>query len=173
MKNSIVLLGLLCQSTLMMAQLKNEKLPTYKVWVYTTENIRFKGILHEAKDEGIVVDQDLHPEDLDLYLVEYGRISYLKMRRKGQVGKSAGIGCLAGAVVGGAIGYGTAPEEPSWFTPAKDDAAVIGAVGMGISGAVLGAIVGSGKIRVNIQADSTLYRTQLNSLVNYDQVPNN
>jgi hypothetical protein len=95
----------------------------------------------------------------------------IKLRRKGAVGKGAGIGFLSGVAIGSILGF--ASGDRSFFT--KETKAGLGAIYIGAVGTGVGAIVGTGKKKIPIDGNVETYITQLNSLTNYalkqDQIP--
>lgn len=172
MKTIILISVLLIQINLVTAQEKKVKLPAYKIWVYTIEGDKTKGILHEAHPDGIIVDREISRKKEDLFLVPADQIAYFKFRRKGSVGKWMGIGFATGVVVGGVTGYATTVEDPSgFFLTTKESGAVLGAFTLGLLGGGAGAAFGSVKRRVYVNGETELYTTHRNSLVNYDLVP--
>ena len=172
MRTIVILAVMLLLLNPVLAQKKKVKLPAYKIWVYTTEGEKIKGILHEAHPDGIIVDREISRKKEDLFLVEAHHIAYFKFRRKGSVGKGMGIGFTAGVVVGGIGGYATTVDDPSAFIfSSKETGAALGAISLGLLGGGAGAAFGSVKRRVYVNGDPELYATHRNSLVNYDLVP--
>ncbi len=104
-------------------------------------------------------------------MVEAGNISLIKLRRKGAVGKGAGIGFLSGVAVGAIIGLADGDE---FLFPKEAKAGIAGAF-IGVIGTGVGAIVGTGKKKIPIDGNIEAYITHLNSLTNYtlkqDQSP--
>lgn len=57
--------------------------------------------------------------------------------------KFAGIGMLVGAVGGAIAGLASGADDPTWSERNNGDKARINAVGFGIVGAIVGAVIGS------------------------------
>jgi hypothetical protein len=72
--------------------------------------------------------------------ISYNQIYKLKIRRKGNAGRGIIIGALAGAATGAMIGYASAGDG-SWFK--GSELAKTGGVVLGLTGALIGAIIGS------------------------------
>jgi hypothetical protein len=138
---------------------KAPKIKVYKAIVSTNlQKKKMKGILREATDSSIIILSDDRPIEIPSAAIEK-----LIIKRKGNVGRGAIIGVASGAALGFIAGYVDGDETcvPSSFggipiacdpTTAAEKA-VAGAIIFGLTGAVIGTIVGSvmkaEKIRIN------------------------
>lgn len=144
-------------------QNKKEKIKVYKVWVTKMDGSNVRGFFYAADEQGITISKSKTPDESNLLMVEAGNISLIKLRRKGAVGKGAGIGFLSGAAVGAIIGLADGDE---FLFPKEAKAGIAGAF-IGVIGTGVGAIVGTGKKKIPIDGNAETYRIQLNSLTNY------
>ncbi len=178
MKNiALMVLVLLFIAPGLHSQNKKEKIKVYKVWVTKIDGSNVKGFFYAADEQGITISRSITLDESDLVLVEVENISLIKIRRKGAVGKGAGIGFLSGAAVGAIIGFAEGDDDPicSSFVfgtfcfegSTAGEKAVGGAIGLGVIGSGVGAIVGTGKKKIPIDGNTNTYITQLNSLKNY------
>lgn len=153
-------------------QSKKGKIKIYKIWVLKIDGSKEKGFFYKANEKGITVSKSKSLDASNLILVEAENISLIKVRRKGAIGKGAGIGFLSGAAVGAGMGFAQGDDEPGWFSLTKEDKAVGIGVALGLLGTGVGAIAGTGTKKIPIYGDLETYLTQLNSLINYDLIPN-
>lgn len=145
------------------SQNRKEKIKVYKVWVTKMDGSKQKGFFYAADEKGITISKSKTPDKSKLVLVEAKSINIIKIRRKGAVGKGAGIGFLSGAAVGAIIGFADGDE---FLFPKEAKAGIAGAF-IGVIGTGVGAIVGTGKKKILIDGNAETYRIQLNSLTNY------
>jgi hypothetical protein len=160
------------------AQNKTEKIKVYKIWVTKMDGSKVKGFFYAANEQGITISKSKVQDESNLFMVEARNISLIKMRRKGAVGKGAGIGFIAGVATGAIIGLADGDDGvvcgPGIFggTVCREgstagEKATAGAIGLGVIGTGIGAIVGTGKKKIPIDGNAETYITQLNSLTNY------
>ena len=95
------------------AQSKSKKVKVYKIWITKMDGSEMKGFFYAADEQGITISRSITFDESDLLMVEAGNISLIKLRRKGAVGKGAGIGFLSGAAVGAIIGFAGGDDDPS------------------------------------------------------------
>ncbi len=150
------------------AQNKTKKVKVYKIWITKMDGSKVRGFFYAADAQGVTISKSKTPDESNLLSVEAENISLIKMRRKGAVGKGAGIGFLSGAAVGGIIGYAAGDaQEPGFFALTKETKAGGAAILFGLVGTGVGAIVGTGKKKIPIDGNIETYRIRLNSLTNY------
>ena len=166
-KTLTILMVLLLVAPNICAQNKTKKIKVYKVWVTKMDGSKVRGFFYAADAQGVTISNSKTPDESNLLLVEAENIRLIKMRRKGAVGKGAGIGFLSGAAFGGIIGYAGGDDEPGLLSATKETKAGVGAIVFGLVGTGVGAIVGTGKKKIHIDGNIETYRIQLNSLTNY------
>jgi hypothetical protein len=149
------------------AQDKTKKIKVYKIWVTKMDGSKVKGFFYAADEQGITISKSKVQDESNLLMVEAANISLIKIRRKGAVGKGAGIGFLSGAAFGAIMGYAAGDDEFGWFSLTKEDKASVGAISFGVVGTGVGALWGTGKMKIPIDGNAETYITQLKSLTNY------
>lgn len=178
-KIKLSVIVMLCSLNILFAQEPNKKFKVHKVWVSKIDNSKVvKGILLEANDESLIIIGKKNSE----IIVNVKDIHKIKIRRKGKVGKGAAIGAATGVATGLVIGFasGDDPDKTvdGYFpylgsytytvegTTAGEKAA-IWAVGLGIAGTVVGAVVGSKKETFLINGDSKNYLMYFDEIQTY------
>ena len=165
---------IICSLNILFAQEPNKKNKAYKVWVSRINQSEvLKGILLEVNAESLRVIGKNNSE------ISVQDIYKIKIRREGKIGKGAAIGAGIGAATGAIIGLvsGDDPDETvdgGWFfgtytvegTTAGEKAASW-AVGLGIAGTVVGAVVGSKKETFLIKGDSKNYLMYFDEIQTY------
>jgi hypothetical protein len=75
--------------------------------------------------------------------ISYRDINVITYRRKGAAGRSLLLGAGIGVLTGVAIGFASGDDPPSnWFSLTAGDKALVGGLLLGVTGTVVGAIVG-------------------------------
>jgi len=165
---------LLCSLNVLFAQEPNKKNKAYKVWVSKLDNSKVvKGTLLEANDESLII---IGKKKTEIMVKDIHKI---KIRRKGKVGKGAAIGAGVGVATGLVIGFASGDDpdktvDGGWLfgtytvegTSAGEKAAYW-AVGLGIAGTVVGAVVGSKKETFLINGDSGNYQMHFDEIQTY------
>lgn len=164
------------------SQDRTEKRKAYKIWVKKMDGSKVNGYLYSTTEQGINISTSSSAEDLSLILIEAENIREIRLRRKGSVGRGLGIGFLGGALIGAIIGFadGDNDDKCSPFfggqicTEGKKsgEKATELAVGLGIFGAGVGAVVGTGKKKFLIDGNTDTYISNLVVLKNYSLVIN-
>jgi hypothetical protein len=174
-KIKLSVIVLLCSLNVLFAQESNEKVKAYKVWVSKTDNSKvIKGILFEANDESLRIIGKKSSE----IIVKIKDIHKLKVRRKGKVGRGAGIGAGIGAATGALIGLvsGDDPDKTveiwgsvTWTVEGATagEKAAGWAILLGTAGTVVGAVVGSKKEAFLINGDSKNYLMYFDKIQTY------
>ena len=176
-KTLTIVMVLLLVAPNICAQNKTKKIIVYKVWVTKMDGSKVRGFFYAADAQGVTISKSKTPDESNLLLVEAENIRLIKMRRKGAVGKGAGIGFLSGAAFGAIIGYASGDDGLRCTSTVigtlcfegstAGEKAIIEAIGLGIIGSGVGAIVGTSKKKIHIDGNIETYRIQLNSLTNY------
>ena len=177
MKLSVIIL--LCSLNFLFAQEPNKKFKDYKVWASKIDNSKvIKGILLEANDASLIIIGKKNSE----IIVNVKDIHKIKIRRKGKVGKGAAIGAATGVATGLIIGFasGDDPDKTvDGFFPylgsytyivegtTAGEKAASWAVGLGIAGTVVGALVGSKKEVFLINGDISKYQMYFDEIRSY------
>ena len=174
-KIKLSVIVLLCSLNVLFTQETNKKFKVHKVWVSKIDNSKvIKGILLEVNDESLNIIGKKNAE----IIIKIKDIHKLKIRRKGKVGRSAGIGAGIGAATGGIIGLvsGDDPDktvDAGWFGTwtvegtTAGEKAVAWAVGLGITGTIVGAVVGTKKESFLINGDLGNYQTYFSEIQTY------
>ena len=177
MKLSVIIL--LCSLNFLFAQEPNKKFKEYKVWASKIDNSKvIKGILLEANDASLRIIGKKNSE----IIVNVKDIHKIKIRRKGKGGKGAAIGAATGVATGLVIGFssGDDPDKTvDGFFPylgsytyivegtTAGEKAASWAVGLGIAGTVVGALVGSKKEVFLINGDISKYQMYFDEIQTY------
>ena len=150
----------------------------YKTWIsLRSDSKQLKGVLYEIKDSSVLFSYTTSKADylsgnfavLEIYHSDIRRIA---IRRKGSVGKGAGIGAAVGFLIGGVIGLAsgddTCPQgQICFFVSTAEDKAVATGVTLGFIGAAIGAIAGSTRKKFHINGDFNNYYRIKNMLEKY------
>jgi len=158
-----------------------EKIKVYSVWLDQIElGYKVTGFLYDANDSCLLVSYDhakkgFKNEPTVFSTFAAKDIGTIKLRRKGAVGKRILIGASVGIVLGGIIGFAQGDDEPnttilSIFTdPAftKEDKALFGMYTGAIGGSIIGALLGAVKIKIPINGNRSLYKSNLHNLKGY------
>ena len=99
------------------------------------------GTVQEATDEALVVRFE-YPRRLET--VDRSEITAMEVSTRGQrkVLKSVGVGFLVGAVSGVLIGFLSGDDQGSFLAFTAEEKAVIFGIGLGLTGAAAGLVVG-------------------------------
>jgi len=149
----------------------------YKTWIsLRSDSKQLKGVLYEIKDSSVLFSYTTSKADylsgnfavLEIYHSDIRRIA---IRRKGSVGKGAGIGAGVGLLVGALIGFASGDDPPcrTFFClsyTAEEKAAGTGAALL-IPGAIIGAIAGAVTKNYQIKGDFNNYDRIKNTLEKY------
>lgn len=173
-KIKLSVIVMLCALNILFAQEQNKKFKVHKVWVSKMDNSKVvKGTLLEANDESLIIIGKKSSEIMvkDIYKI--------KIRRKGKVGKGAGIGAATGVATGLVIGFASGDDpdktvDGGWLFgtytvegTTAGEKATAWAVGLGIAGTVVGAVVGSKKEVFLINGDTIKYQMYFNEIQSY------
>lgn len=158
----IIIMVLLSASFLHLNFGQQRKSKTFKVWVDLADTERkIMGRILELRDSSILVQ---HWKEEKVEEIAVSQIEKLKFRRKGAVGKGAGIGAgigiLTGFVLGQAEGDDT-PNPQAWFdfSMTADEKSAVYAPGLGVLGAATGAVVGALKKKYTVDSDQSRYES--------------
>jgi len=177
MKLSVIIL--LCSLNFLFAQEPNKKFKEYKVWASKIDKSKvIKGILLEANDESLIIIGKKNSE----IIANVKDIYKIKIRRKGKGGKGAAIGAATGVATGLVIGFSSGDDPDKTvdvFFPylgsytyivegtTAGEKAASWAVGLGIAGTVVGAVVGSKKEIFMINGDTSKYQMHFDEIQTY------
>ncbi len=146
----------------------------YKVWVKTNEG-KLKGFIYSADGDGIKISKTKKFETDALVFVASKNIKQVKFRKKGAVIKASLIGGLACAAAGYGLGLSGGDDDSGWFSYSKEEKATVGAILFGFTGGLVGAIIGSGTVKITIDYKLENYLHQLINIKRYsvyDQLHN-
>ena len=143
-----------------------QKSKPYKVWIDQMDNSEvIKGFLYSADDHSVQISKIAKGTDsASLLIVDAKRIKQIKLRRKGKIGRGAGIGAASGVLLGGILGLADGDDEPGWFSATKEEKAVGGGILLFIPGAAIGAGIGAIKMKIVIQGNMENYSMNLDKL---------
>ena len=146
------------------SQDKEKKGKVYVVWVTKMDGSEEKGFFYEANEDGIAINKSKTLNESNLILVEVANINTIKIRRRGAVGKGAGIGLLAGAGLGIISGYASGDDPQGFLSSSKEDKAVFLGVSLGLLGSGLGAVIGTTREKIVINGGINAYKYNLELL---------
>jgi small nuclear ribonucleoprotein (snRNP)-like protein len=149
------------------AQNNSKTIQIHKVWVKTIDGSKTKGVLYTADEQSIKISKNISFSNSNLIVIDSEKIDFIKIRRKGKIGKGARIGAASGAGFGVAIGMTTDSGE------VKSVVAIASGLFFGIIGTGVGAAVGSIKKKIEINGNSELYLNNLSFLQSISLVPKN
>jgi len=142
-----------------------QKIKTYKVWVTLINESKVKGILYEANEDGLLL-MDTKLKDTIAFL-DCRNIEQFKVRKKGNVGKGAGIGALGGATIGAIIGFADGDDDPGILSMTAEEKALGGGIALAIPGAGIGALIGTGSKKYFIHGAKGTYLAILPEVKTY------
>ncbi len=192
---SIITILLILISIQVYSQDNNQKIKFYNAWIeLKNPDRKATGTLFQLKDSSIVISSSVRLDDYRFknyttYEFEISDISKIKVRRKSRIIKGALIGWATGFVAGGIYGYlqGDDPtyevnEDPNTVGEAilslvalsgnatarsAGQKAIGNALLFSIPGAVLGAVLGSMKVKIPIKSDIPTYQQNKDRLKKY------
>ncbi len=140
--------------------LNAQKSKPYRVWIHQMDHTEvLKGFLYSVDEYSIKISKNRSDIDsASVFVVDVKGIDLIKLRRKGRIGRGAGIGAASGALLGGIMGLADGDDEPGWFSATKEEKAVGGGVLLAIPGAVVGAGVGAIKKKIVIDGNLENYK---------------
>lgn len=146
-----------------------QKSKPYKVWIDQMDNSNvIKGFLYSVDEYSLKISKDKTGLDsTSVIIVDAERINLIKLRRKGRIGRGAGIGAASGALLGGILGLADGDDEPGWFSATKEEKATGGGILLAIPGAAVGAGVGAIKKKIVIDGNMENYSMNLDKLRAY------
>ena len=137
-----------------------QKSDIYRTWIKLETGAKLDGALYQTKDSSFLYATSHFKKDLlagkcQIYEINYNKIAYILTRHTNHVGKGVLYGALGGLLTGAIIGY-VSHNKDVWAPPvlysAETEAAVTGTLGM-LSGVVIGAIIGSIRIKIPINGN--------------------
>ncbi|MCX2718786.1 hypothetical protein [Lentiprolixibacter aurantiacus] len=150
-----------------LSSLQAQKVKFYKAKVTLNNDTRVKGILYGVSEEGLLLmDKNL----VDTVMtIDPRSITLIKLRRSGRVGRGALIGASGGALLGAVIGnasYSSSNDCEGWFcySPSREETVYGGAIFFGVQGAIIGALIGTGSRKFEINGDTSIYNTYISEL---------
>jgi hypothetical protein len=94
-------------------------------------------------------------------------IKQIEFRRKEKIGRSILIGTVSGFALGGIIGLATGADSNTWPYFTTEEQTLIAGTLLAIPGAIVGAVVGTMKIKVPISGNQDNYIKQKEKLKTY------
>ena len=133
---------------------QKRKKGTYKLWVERINREPVEGRLLELKDSTVLVGWW---ETGTVEEISVSEVKRMKFRRKGAIGKGAGIGAGAGLALGLITGFADGDDEPGWFSSTAEQKALGGSILLTPVGAAIGAVVGSARKKFVIEGRQDNY----------------
>lgn len=168
MKNFLMIFAFFFSiSIALQAQNTSNKIKPHKIWITQLDGSKVSGRLYAA-DEGFVkIAQNNSLDVSNLTSINSEQIDFVKIRRKGKIGRGAWIGAVSGAGLGVFIGLTT--ESDGWEgVVATGSGIMLGAIGTGI-----GAGIGAFKKKLSINGNLEVYKSHLQEIQSYSLVPKN
>lgn len=168
MKNlKIFMIILLCTSSLTISSISAQQeeitfANQYDAWVELNNKITVKGRLLGLRKDKVIIQGSDQPIVYDSNVVK------MKFRKKESITKGFFIGSLTGGVLGALFGYqvGKPSDCSNCFLNLdfrKEAATAFGLSGF-VGGGLIGALIGSKKVTININSDKNLTRDQIRKL---------
>ena len=171
MKAKVILMMVLLSASFLNLNFgQQSKSKTFKVWVEIADVERkVMGQLLELRDSSVLIQ---HWKEEKVEEIAVSQIEKLKFRRKGAVGKGAGIGAGIGLLSGLLLGQAEGDDEPNpqaWidFSMSADEKSAVYAPGLGALGAATGAVIGALKKKYTVNSDQTRYESIKSELSKY------
>jgi len=176
---NVIALILLCCLNSLNAQDTIQKIKIYRTWVsLNSEPFKIKGVLYEVKYSSILVSssiviQDYSTDRFEMVELHINNIETIKTRRNNNIGRGVLIGAITGFAVGGLIGLLSGDDPPcppgSYFCIrfTAEEKALGAGVSLAVSGAGIGALIGSIKVKIPINGSSNSYNRNKNKLRKY------
>jgi hypothetical protein len=146
-----------------------DKKLVFKAFVLTQpQTKRMVGILQEVRDSSIVIISK--EKEIEIPSVQ---IQEIKIRRKGAVGNSAGVGALIGVGTGVVLGIASGDDNPdNMFALTAVEKSVMYGFLLSLPGALVGSVFGmSYEEKIKINFNQTLFQDKMTTLKKY-QNPN-
>ena len=117
--------------------------------VYNDKGKVYKNFLVQVNDSNVLMSENPYPyskvpDGGSMKLITYNEIDHIKIKRKGAVGRGILAGGLTGFGVGVIIGFIEGDDEPdTWFSYSAGEKAILYGTGLGITGGIIGAVIGA------------------------------
>ena len=135
----------------------------YKSWVKTMDGTQNqKGFLAELKDSSIVFGSQQKLEDIAI-----SNMKQINFRKKNAIGKSMGYGALIGFGLGAVIGLASGDDKGGFISFTAEEKALAAGIFLTIPGAIIGALVGSAKVKIPINGKMDQYERQRMKIQKY------
>jgi hypothetical protein len=150
----------------------------HRIWVNQTGvGDKYKGFLYMVKDSSIYMSPFLKNDDSALMgnnyqKIDYQQIDIIKIRRKGKVGRGMLIGSLLGFSIGSFIGLMSEDDTEGLIRFTKNEKFWISSISLGTHGMIIGAIIGSAKIKIPINGRKKRFIEEREKLRKYSFLNN-
>ena len=142
----------------------------YKIWVMPMDKSpKLKGYLTGLEDSLITVSKHLNKLELtrNNQSINIQNIETIKFRRKGRIGRGILVGALTGFTIGGILGLSSEDDRRGIVSFTKEQKALMGGVVLSVPGAIIGAIIGSLKVKIPINGNRTTFKNRKKDLRNF------
>jgi hypothetical protein len=179
MKTLTLILIMMLATSILKAQHDTLGSSKYKCKIGLTDTKKeLQGEIYKTDDTTITIKKSMYGEqgynrtESALMPIPVKRIDYISIYKKGSAEKGLIIGGMAGAIIGGLIGYASGDDEPTpgqleLFLLTAGEKAGMGAVIGFIPGALIGLAAGSSKIIIGIHGNADRYKSRRKALDNY------
>jgi hypothetical protein len=172
--NVIALIVLCCLNSLN-AQDTIQRIKIYRTWIsLNSEPFNIKGVLYEIKDSSILVSSSVKINDystnkFEIVKLNITNIETIRTRRNNNIGRGILIGTITGFAVGSLIGFISGDDPPcdgGWycFSLSAGEKALGLGFPLAVVGSVIGASIGSIKVRIPINGSIDSYNSSKNKL---------
>ena len=150
---------------------------TYITWIFLKDPPwKIKGCLYRVEDASLAllpraILMQGYDSDQEFTMIKATQIDMVKIRRKGSIGKGVAIGALSGFAAGVILGLIEGDDQPSGSWDVINYTAEAKAIMYGttflIPGAIIGAVVGSIKIKIPIKGNTDTFNKNKQRLKKY------
>jgi hypothetical protein len=133
----------------------------YRVWLsLNNQSTKLEGVLYDVKDSTILISTSLELADYNTKNIKpteipVRSIEKIKIRRRNNIGRNAGLGAVGGLLAGGLLGLiGSGTDEPGGIISfSKGETILITGAIFAVPMGIIGAIVGSSKQKIIINGN--------------------
>ncbi|WP_248723793.1 hypothetical protein [Seonamhaeicola sp. ML3] len=153
------------------SQEEAKKVRIYKIWVELTDKTKQKGFLYAIDDKSLKIISDLPlKNESEILNINPEDINQIKIQRKGKMVRSILIGGLSGGLLA-TLGSSDTSDDDSVVVQIYSEAAKAGSIVFGtLVGTSLGAIIGTGKKKIDISGDAAIFKSKREELSRYAMV---
>ena len=167
-------IGILASNSNCFSQAHAKRIKVYKAIISTSiQTKKMRGVLQEVQDSSIIILSD----DQRIRIPAIS-IQEVTIKRKGETGRGALTGGLVGLGVGLMVGFGSGDDQcdPSsfcLFALTAEEKALTAGLALGMSGAVIGTIIGSLRRaeKITTNGDQHIFQNNVKIMKRYARSP--